>query len=369
MKTIFKSLFFFVALSALYGCAQSDFPATKARAEAGDAEAQYKIGSMYEYGTSVAQNYQEAVKWYRLAAEQGNAISQTNLGRMYERGVGVAKNYQEAVKWYRLAAEQGDAISQINLGRMYANGEGVAENAQEAVKWYRLAAAKGYTEAQNNLRLMYEYDSGLAQKDQALEAVREYFIDGLVIIHTEKKVSSCDKGGDYTIRISGDIGPDSSFAIEEILKTSPNCINQNGVVLRRTVVNLSSAGGLIEDGYKMGQFFRANGVHTQIDDDALCASSCAIAYLGGVERTMSEDAVIMFHSPYLLELNARGERVPNCDVGSESSAKLLSYYQEMTGDEEGQRLMDRTLSYCSADDGWVLKGSNAAELFGIATKL
>jgi hypothetical protein len=41
----------------------------------------------------------------------------------------------------------------------------------------------------------------------------------------------------------------------------------------------------------------------------------------------------------------------------------------MTGDEEGQRLMDRTLSYCSADDGWVLKGSNAAELFGIATKL
>ena len=42
----------------------------KKRAEAGDAKAQYILGCYYGYG--VEQNFEEAVKWYRLAAEQGD---------------------------------------------------------------------------------------------------------------------------------------------------------------------------------------------------------------------------------------------------------------------------------------------------------
>ena len=41
-------------------------------AEAGDAEAQIYLGSMYALGTGVPQDYKEALKWYRLAAEQGD---------------------------------------------------------------------------------------------------------------------------------------------------------------------------------------------------------------------------------------------------------------------------------------------------------
>lgn len=324
MKTILKALFLLVALtSAVPVLAQSDFEATKARAESGDAEAQVALGLMYMNGRGVAKNDFEAVRWYRLAAEQGNANAQSWLGYMYANGAVVEKNDQEAVRWYRLAAEQGDALAQYALRSFF----------------------------------------------ETTVTSREYFIDGLVVILSERKSTRCDQGGDYSINITGDIGPDSSFAIEELLKISPSCIDTNGAIKSRTTVTLSSAGGLLEDGYKMGQLFRSNGVHTKIDDEGLCASSCAVAYLGGVDRTMSEDAVIMFHSPYFLELNARGERVPNCDVGSESSAKLLSYYQEMTSDDVGQRLMDRTLSYCSADDGWVLRGANSAELFGVATKI
>ena len=40
----------------------------KKRAEAGDAKAQYILGCCY----GVEQNFEEAVKWYRLAAEQGD---------------------------------------------------------------------------------------------------------------------------------------------------------------------------------------------------------------------------------------------------------------------------------------------------------
>jgi len=47
------------------------------------------------------------------------------------------------------------------------------------------------------------------------------------------------------------------------------------------------------------------------------------------------------------------------------AARLLEYYQEMTSPEQGERLMDRTMSYCSAEDGWVLRGSAVTELFGV----
>ena len=99
-----------------------DFSATLTKAEQGDATAQVNLGLMYEYGLGVAQDYYEAVKWYRLAAEQGEAIAQYNLGYMYEYGRGVPQDDYEAVKWYRLSAEQGDASGQGSLGVMYEYG-------------------------------------------------------------------------------------------------------------------------------------------------------------------------------------------------------------------------------------------------------
>ena len=48
--------------------------------------------------------------------------------------------------------------------------------------------------------------------------------------------------------------------------------------------------------------------------------------------------------------------------------ELNAYYREMTDAETGNRLFERTMWYCSADDGWVVKGASAAELYGIATE-
>ena len=42
----------------------------------------------------------------RPLAENGDAEAQFNLGSKYRIGFGVLKSYQEAFKWYRLAAEQ-----------------------------------------------------------------------------------------------------------------------------------------------------------------------------------------------------------------------------------------------------------------------
>ena len=47
--------------------------ALRARAERGDAEAQFMLGERHFLGKGVPQNEREAAKWYRLAAEQGIA--------------------------------------------------------------------------------------------------------------------------------------------------------------------------------------------------------------------------------------------------------------------------------------------------------
>ena len=41
---------------------------------------------------------------------------------------------------------------------------------------------------------------------------------------------------------------------------------------------------------------------------------------------------------------------------------------KMTSDGAGDRLFERTMWNCSADDGLVVKGGSAAELYGIATE-
>ena len=64
----------------------------------------------------------------RQAAEQGAAQAQNRLGGMYEHGRGVGKDYVEAVRWYRKAAAQGFAGAQNNLGVMYSRGRGVGKD-------------------------------------------------------------------------------------------------------------------------------------------------------------------------------------------------------------------------------------------------
>ena len=128
----------------------------------GDAVAQFELGVLYAFGRGVPQDYEEAARWYRLAADQGHASAQYNLGVSYAFGRGVPQDHGEAVRWYRLAADQGLANAQFRLGRAYHDGRGVPQDYEEAVRWYRLAADWGHPGAQNNLGVMYANGPGRA---------------------------------------------------------------------------------------------------------------------------------------------------------------------------------------------------------------
>ena len=52
-------------------------------------------------------DYATALHLLRPLADQGNAQAQFKLGSMYDDGHGVAQSDAEALKWYRMAADQG----------------------------------------------------------------------------------------------------------------------------------------------------------------------------------------------------------------------------------------------------------------------
>ena len=128
--------------------------------------AQFYLGVMYDSGRGVEQDFAEAVRWWRLAAEAGDSPAQYNLGVMYDSGRGVEQDFAEAVRWWHLAAEAGHDGARYNLGNMYANGKGVPQDYAEAVKLYRLAAGNMYVSAQYNLGVMYAKGNGVLQDDR-----------------------------------------------------------------------------------------------------------------------------------------------------------------------------------------------------------
>jgi TPR repeat protein len=136
--------------------------AIRQRADQGDPEAQFELGTLYDSGVNVEQNSAEAVRWYLKAAEQGNALAEVNLGSMYLAGKGIIKNLAEAVRWYSKAADQGEASGQFALGMMYSRGEGVPKNDSEALQLYRKAAERGFPPAQDSLASMYLSGTGVA---------------------------------------------------------------------------------------------------------------------------------------------------------------------------------------------------------------
>ena len=75
----------------------------KASAEQGDANAQFRVGQIYEMGIGTAPDYAAAATWYRKAADQGNRSAAFNLAVLYEKGQGVSRDQTAALNLYRKA--------------------------------------------------------------------------------------------------------------------------------------------------------------------------------------------------------------------------------------------------------------------------
>jgi TPR repeat protein len=85
------------------------------KANAGDAEAQYQLASLYRTGRGVPPDEALAFKWMKAAAEQGHVRAQFNLGAMYLSGRGVARDLNQGRSWLSKAAAQGSQDASLLL--------------------------------------------------------------------------------------------------------------------------------------------------------------------------------------------------------------------------------------------------------------
>jgi len=76
-----------------------------ARAESGDADAQFELGKRYANGMGAVQDDVQAAAWYRRAAEGGNTDAMVAYGRCLVEGRGVRADLVERGKWFRHATE------------------------------------------------------------------------------------------------------------------------------------------------------------------------------------------------------------------------------------------------------------------------
>jgi len=139
----------------------SDISQLRAKADAGDANAENALGVMSRLGEGVEKDKQEAVRWFRRAAKHGNATGMFNLAAAYYNGDGVGVDDVSSCAWFLLSQEAGysqadDAVrraasenpsriteASVKVAEMYETGEDLPKNIEKALKWYRKAAEGG----------------------------------------------------------------------------------------------------------------------------------------------------------------------------------------------------------------------------------
>lgn len=85
---------------------------------------------------------------------------------------------------------------------------------------------------------------------------------------------------------------------------------------KKAIVALVSPGGNLDAGLSIGKQIRSSGYSTLVGAK-LCASACALAWLGGERRYMTTNASIGFHAAYISEDNfVRESGLANALVGS-----------------------------------------------------
>lgn len=82
------------------------------------------------------------------AADRGEAEAQYRIGKLYERGEGVDADDFTAVRWFQRAAEGGHGRAALDLGWMISNGYGATRDLERAFFWFVVAKLRGATDAE-----------------------------------------------------------------------------------------------------------------------------------------------------------------------------------------------------------------------------
>jgi TPR repeat protein len=144
-------------------------------AEAGNAEAQFRIGRLYDFGEGVEKNYDKGIRWYK-AADTNNHLSATfNLGHLlYWEGRG-NEDKRLAIDLLNKAAMKGHIDAQLHLGISLAAGDVFSRNYVEAFKWMYISLMNGNLNSEGTISKLESITSSDV-KALGYERMREWFV-------------------------------------------------------------------------------------------------------------------------------------------------------------------------------------------------
>ncbi len=180
----------------------------KKAAEAGYLKAQTDLGGLYFGGGVVKEDWDEAYRWFSMAAAQGNVAAHHFLAIILAKGtktmkadaeaafthwkfaaddkipdamhvvghawVRDANHVQEGISYLAHAAEAGVGDAACELGYLYASGsELIAQDESKALHWFSRAAGLGDARALYVMGCCYQSGEGVAKDvDKALASFR-----------------------------------------------------------------------------------------------------------------------------------------------------------------------------------------------------
>jgi hypothetical protein len=293
------------------------------------------------------QHFTAALGLWLPLAEQGYPAAQFNVGVLYEKGLGVTQDPAEAARWYLKAAERGDTDAQYKMATLYETGGGVAKNVREARRWYSIVATNTSLDAAT-VELKQRAQARLASLPSVTQEVVSYAGGRFVIAR------SLD--GVCVVALQGNITKSAASQFDDVVRKAEGLGCTNPSLL------LESPGGLLFEALDLGIKIRRSGFRTI--SRSVCASACAMIFLGGSERTLvGSGARIGLHQPSI----DRG-RSRTCDTTTyTSAAREMSDYLKSVIPEKADQVVELVRQTPCDKIEWIY-GQRALAL-GIATRL
>jgi len=116
-------------------------------AKKGNVRAQYKLGTLYEFGVSVKPNVEQARHWYELASKKNYLPAINRYTYLEVRANGFVPNKHN--QWLSDLIHQADTAEPnalILLGQMHRHGIGVAKDLKKSLSLLSRASSLGHTE-------------------------------------------------------------------------------------------------------------------------------------------------------------------------------------------------------------------------------
>ena len=116
--------------------------------------AQYALGKLFLSDESDVHDSAKGIYWLKRSADNGNDYAAYRLGKEYLSGVHATKDVETATFYLNQAANEGSAYAQYLLGRLYLMGEGVPKDPDAAYEWFAAARNNGHTYAEFFMKRM-----------------------------------------------------------------------------------------------------------------------------------------------------------------------------------------------------------------------